>query len=88
MTIVRFRETRKSIIEILSNREMEVLLRLAKGESRKSISEQLGISVLTYDEHRKNIKQKLRLRTQADWASAIVLFRNSGSVTVKKEIDK
>lgn len=88
MTIARFRETRKSVIEILSNREMDVLLGLAKGEGRKSISERLGISVLTYDEHRKNIKQKLRLNTQADWASAIVLFRNVSSTKDVKEIEK
>jgi len=54
---------------------MEVLQALAHGHSRKAISEKLSISVLTYDEHRKNIKIKLGLNSQADWASALVLFR-------------
>lgn len=76
MAFGKFHETRKSIKSKLSNREMEVLVSLAHGHSRKAISEKLSISVLTYDEHRKNIKIKLGLNSQADWASALVLFRN------------
>jgi DNA-binding NarL/FixJ family response regulator len=76
MAIGRFRETRKTIEDKLSTREIEVLTALAQGYSRKAISEKLSISVLTYDEHRKNIKIKLGLNSQADWASVLVLFRN------------
>jgi DNA-binding NarL/FixJ family response regulator len=76
MAVGRFRETRKTIEDKLSTREMEVLTALAHGYSRKALSEKLSISVLTYDEHRKNIKIKLGLNSQADWASALVLFRN------------
>uniref|UniRef100_UPI00404747AC response regulator transcription factor n=1 Tax=Roseivirga sp. TaxID=1964215 RepID=UPI00404747AC len=75
MAFGKFRETRKTIENKLSTREMEVLQALAHGYSRKAISEKLSISVLTYDEHRKNIKIKLGLDSQADWASALVLFR-------------
>jgi DNA-binding NarL/FixJ family response regulator len=76
MAAGRFRETRKTIEDKLSTRELEVLMALAHGYSRKAISEKLSISVLTYDGHRKNIKIKLGLNSQADWASALVLFRN------------
>jgi DNA-binding NarL/FixJ family response regulator len=76
MAVGRFRETRKTIEDKLSTRELEVLTALAHGYSRKAISEKLSISVLTYDEHRKNIKIKLGLNSQADWASVLVLFKN------------
>jgi DNA-binding NarL/FixJ family response regulator len=76
MAAGRFRETRKTIENKLSARELEVLTAIAHGYSRKAISEKLSISVLTYDEHRKNIKIKLGLNSQADWASILVLFKN------------
>jgi DNA-binding NarL/FixJ family response regulator len=76
MAAGRFRETRKTIENKLSTRELEVLTAIAHGYSRKAISEKLSISVLTYDEHRKNIKIKLGLNSQADWASILVLFKN------------
>lgn len=76
MNIPRLKESRKSVIESLTARELEVLLKLAHGKSRRSISEQLGISILTYDEHRKKIKIKLGLNTQADWASILIMFKD------------
>lgn len=51
----------------LSPREMEIVALICAGETRESISRSLSISVHTYDGHRKNIRQKLDIRTQADW---------------------
>ena len=51
------RET--EISEILSQREMEVFLLLAKGESTKAIAQSLFISPKTVETHRYHIMQKL-----------------------------
>ena len=51
------RET--EISEILSQREMEVFLLLAKGESTKAIARSLFISPKTVETHRYHIMQKL-----------------------------
>lgn len=47
---------------------------MALGSSRSEISNHLTISVLTYDEHRKNIRNKLGLNSHADWAKVLVPF--------------
>ena len=67
-------QTRKKIIELLSVRELEILQYMAKGNSRSEIAQLLSISVLTYDEHRKNIRNKLGLHSNADWALVLVPF--------------
>lgn len=58
----------------LSERELEILRLMAMGSSRSEISSHLMISVLTYDEHRKNIRNKLGLNSYADWAKVLVPF--------------
>lgn len=60
-------------IENLSPRELEVLKNLSQGKSREEISEDLGISKLTYDDHRKSIRIKLRIKNNADWARILYL---------------
>lgn len=62
-------------LELLSSREIEVIKALCAGLKREEISEKLGISVLTYDGYRKNIRQKLNIRTQASWGELIYFFR-------------
>lgn len=47
----------------LSEREVSVLIFLARGLINKEIAEQLGISVHTVISHRKNISAKLGIRT-------------------------
>jgi len=49
----------KEICEILSQREMEVFLLLAKGKSTKTIAKMLFISPKTVETHRYHIMQKL-----------------------------
>lgn len=53
-------------LSVLGRREQEVLCLLADGRRSAEIAEQLGIATATVDVHRRNIKQKLRLRTTAE----------------------
>lgn len=50
----------------LSEREMEVLLRLAKGESVSSIADDLSLSIKTISTYRSRLLEKLGLASTAD----------------------
>ncbi len=50
----------------LTQREREVLQRIAEGESTKEIAVQLGISAHTVTTHRRNIMAKLNIHKHAD----------------------
>ncbi|WP_421617261.1 response regulator [Brevibacillus sp. TJ4] len=52
--------------EILTEREKEVLVLIAKGFSNKEIAEQLVVSVKTVESHKAHIMEKLHLRTRPD----------------------
>jgi two-component system response regulator NreC len=52
--------------ESLSDREKEILAKVAKGYSNKEIAEQLIISVKTVESHKSNLMEKLDLRTRPD----------------------
>jgi two-component system invasion response regulator UvrY len=58
--------TGKSVIERLSEREFEVFIRLARGESVPRIAEDLKLSPSTVGTHLYNIKQKLRVSNQSE----------------------
>lgn len=51
---------------LLSNREMQVLVRLAKGESTREVSEALSLSLSTVETYRSRILDKLSLRNNSD----------------------
>lgn len=53
-------------ISRLSNRELEVLQLIAKGLTSKDIAAHLTISKFTVDTHRKNLLQKLDVRTTSE----------------------
>lgn len=53
-------------VSVLSKRELDVLRLLASGLRSAEIAAQLGIAVTTVEVHRRNIKQKLGLRTVAE----------------------
>lgn len=53
-------------LTVLGKREQEVLRLLAGGMRSHDIGVELGISTATVDVHRRNIKQKLGLRTTAE----------------------
>ncbi len=50
----------------LTNREREVVQRIAEGQTRAEMATGLRISVKTVETHRTNVMQKLCLRTTAD----------------------
>lgn len=52
--------------EILTSREFQVFLRLAKGESITGIGEGLSLSVKTVTTHRKRALNKMKMNTNSD----------------------
>jgi DNA-binding CsgD family transcriptional regulator len=58
-----FKSSKKSSDENLSGREIAVLALVAEGKTNKEIADQLFISVHTVMTHRKNITQKLGIKT-------------------------
>lgn len=55
---------------LLTDREKEVLQRLAEGRSNKEVAADLGVGLSTVETHRANLMQKLALRNTAE----IVLY--------------
>ncbi len=55
-----------SPLDLLSNRELQVLKRLAQGNTNREIAEAYGISVKTVDTYRLRLLKKLNLRNNAD----------------------
>jgi DNA-binding NarL/FixJ family response regulator len=53
-------------LEVLSERELEVLRLLADGRANRQIGKLLGISTRTVDTHRSNILKKLAVKTNAE----------------------
>lgn len=56
----------RSVFDLLTQREREVLRLIGQGATNKEVAERLGISPKTAQVHRENLKQKLALRTTAD----------------------
>ena len=50
----------------LSNREMQVLLRLSRGATTREVSQSLNLSVSTVETYRSRILEKLNLRNNSD----------------------
>lgn len=63
-------------IETLSNREFQLLKLISQGFTRNQIAEKMHMSIHTYDSYRKNIRMKLHIHNQADWARVILYFYN------------
>ena len=55
-----------SAFSVLSERERQVLQLLAEGNSTKEIAANLGVSVRTAETHRRNIMDKLDMRSVAE----------------------
>ncbi|MFM6922807.1 MAG: response regulator transcription factor, partial [Polynucleobacter victoriensis] len=53
-------------IDVLSEKEFEVFIHLAKGASANDVAEILNVSPRTTGTHLYNIKQKLNASTQSD----------------------
>ena len=54
----------------LSNREIEVLVKVVKGKTNKVIADELNIALTTVITHRRNIQEKLGMKT----VSAMTVF--------------
>lgn len=66
VTLFRNQKTETSNLEILSNRENEILQLLAKGLLYKEIAEQLSISVSTVRQHIHHIYEKLHVQNRTE----------------------
>ena len=51
---------------VLSNREMQVLVRLSRGGTTREVSEELNLSLSTVETYRSRILEKLSLRNNSD----------------------
>lgn len=58
--------TGSSPLDILSTRELQVLKRIAQGQTNKEIARAYNLSVKTIDTYRHRILKKLNLRNNAD----------------------
>jgi len=61
----------------LSDRELEVLFRIGRGESSMEIAGALHISVKTVETHRAKLRRKLALRTGAELTRYAVAWRHA-----------
>ncbi len=61
--LVGRKETGVSPIDLLSDRELQVLQLIGKGRGTRQIAEQLHLSIKTVENYREHIKSKLDLRT-------------------------
>jgi DNA-binding NarL/FixJ family response regulator len=52
--------------QLLSSRELEILRRIADGESTRRIAHDLAVSTKTIETYRRRVMEKLRLRTIAE----------------------
>lgn len=55
--------SKETILAQLTNREMEVLLKIVEGHSTRTIAEQLGVSFKTAETHRTRVMGKLDLHS-------------------------
>jgi len=65
-------EQRKSRMESLTPREIEVLILVARGHTNRGIAEELGISPRTVETHRERVMAKLRIRSVAGLTRFVV----------------
>ncbi len=66
LALAEFDGANKPPVELLSDREFEVFLRLANGATVSKIAQDLNLSGSTVGTHLYNIKQKLSATTQSD----------------------
>lgn len=60
------RNHRRDAASPLTDRELEILLRIGKGQSSCEIAAALGIALKTVETHRANMRRKLLLKTAAE----------------------
>lgn len=70
----KFRERRERLFQTLTDREREILTRIASGLSNSEISTSLDISVYTVQNHRARIRDKLRISHQTEFVTYALAF--------------
>ena len=68
-----------SIVDILSDRELQCFLRLGAGLGSRQVAEGLKISLKTVESYRENIKRKLGLHDAAELTHCAMLFVDAQS---------
>lgn len=63
-------EARRSFDTLITEREREILVRVARGQSNKHAARELRLSVKTVEKHRSNVMRKLNLHN----AAALTMF--------------
>jgi len=63
-----------SVLEELSDREIEVFRLIGEGASTRRIAEMLKLSIKTIESHRENIKRKLNLQDAAELVQSAVAW--------------
>ena len=66
-------------LELLSDRELEILRLLGKGFTTREIATDLGISAKTVESHRGNLRQKLNLDTGAELTRFAIANRDDSA---------
>lgn len=67
------RSVSKSIHEILSDREYQILCMIAEGKPSSEIAEELSLSVQTVHTYRSRLKRKMNMRSNVDLARYALL---------------
>jgi len=63
-----------SLVDVLSDRELEVFRLIGLGLSTRKIAHRLFVSTHTIDSHRENIKHKLRLNSGSELERSAILW--------------
>ena len=79
----------EAILQSLTNREREVLVRIGWGWSSKRTATDLGVSVRTVEFHRANLKRKLGTNSRADMTRLVITsFRGKPPIPPGRPLDK
>ena len=65
-SLVAGTEQTRTRYDLLSDREREILVLLAEGESMKDVAQRLRLSVKTVDAHKVNLMRKLELHDRSE----------------------
>jgi len=71
--------SRSDPIDRLSNRELQVLNLIGRGQSSREAADALGLSVKTVETHRQSLKRKLNLMTNAQLVQYAINWYTSRS---------
>ena len=75
--------TRKSPIDRLTDRELQVFRLIGKGYSSRDIAEQLFLSIKTIGTYRERIKTKLNLKHANELVRCAVHFEKTGQISTQ-----